>query len=202
MQHYMTESAMSEAPRRKERRGFASMSPEKQREIASKGGRAAHRKGTAHRWSSEEARVAGVGVGDDLVHRGVAGKGRDRVGGDLLEIGRSRVTRRVAQDDEHGGGLLPEPIRQQLLGGPGFGTRDLPPALGQLAPRLVGPDRQTDDEGQPDGWDPASKAVREPAEGRKHGRHSSRPDRFTPEAGRWGPSRGYDRARMSQRHAA
>jgi hypothetical protein len=33
---------------RKERRGFASMSPEKQREIASKGGRAAHEKGTAN----------------------------------------------------------------------------------------------------------------------------------------------------------
>ena len=36
---------------RKERRGFASMSPEKQREIASKGGRAAHEKGTAHEWT-------------------------------------------------------------------------------------------------------------------------------------------------------
>jgi len=44
---------------RKERRGFASMSPEKQREIASKGGRAAHQKGTAHEWTSEEAREAG-----------------------------------------------------------------------------------------------------------------------------------------------
>ena len=44
---------------RKERRGFASMSPEKQREIASKGGRAAHQKGTAHEWTSEEARNAG-----------------------------------------------------------------------------------------------------------------------------------------------
>lgn len=42
-----------------ERRGFASMSPEKQREIASKGGRAAHQKGTAHEWTSEEARAAG-----------------------------------------------------------------------------------------------------------------------------------------------
>ena len=40
---------------RKERRGFASMSPEKQREIASKGGRAAHQKGTAHEWTSDEA---------------------------------------------------------------------------------------------------------------------------------------------------
>ena len=56
-------NAMSPAPgepvRRKERRGFASMSPEKQREIASKGGRAAHTKGTAHEWTSEEARAAG-----------------------------------------------------------------------------------------------------------------------------------------------
>lgn len=43
----------------KDRRGFASMDPEKQREIASKGGRAAHEKGTAHEFNSEEARVAG-----------------------------------------------------------------------------------------------------------------------------------------------
>jgi len=40
-------------------RGFASMDEEKQREIASKGGRAAHAKGTAHEWSSEEAASAG-----------------------------------------------------------------------------------------------------------------------------------------------
>jgi len=35
------------------------MSPEKQREIARKGGRAAHEQGVAHEWSSEEARAAG-----------------------------------------------------------------------------------------------------------------------------------------------
>ena len=40
-------------------RGFASMSPQKQREIASKGGRAAHEMGVAHQWSSDEARNAG-----------------------------------------------------------------------------------------------------------------------------------------------
>lgn len=40
-------------------RGFASMDRTKQREIASKGGRAAHEKGTAHEWDSEEARTAG-----------------------------------------------------------------------------------------------------------------------------------------------
>ncbi|MBL0890703.1 MAG: hypothetical protein IBJ19_08825 [Gemmatimonadaceae bacterium] len=43
----------------KSRRGFASMDPARQREIASKGGRAAHEKGTAHEWSSDEAREAG-----------------------------------------------------------------------------------------------------------------------------------------------
>jgi general stress protein YciG len=43
----------------KEDRGFASMDPDKQREVASKGGRAAHVKGTAHEWTSEEAREAG-----------------------------------------------------------------------------------------------------------------------------------------------
>lgn len=42
-----------------EDRGFASMDPEKQREIARKGGRAAHEKGTAHEWTTEEARNAG-----------------------------------------------------------------------------------------------------------------------------------------------
>ena len=41
------------------KRGFSSMSPDKQREIASKGGKAAHQKGTAHEFTSEEARVAG-----------------------------------------------------------------------------------------------------------------------------------------------
>ena len=40
-------------------RGFASMDRAKQREIASKGGKAAHQKGTAHEWTSEEARDAG-----------------------------------------------------------------------------------------------------------------------------------------------
>ena len=35
------------------------MSAEKQREIASKGGRAAHQKGTAHEWTTDEARMAG-----------------------------------------------------------------------------------------------------------------------------------------------
>jgi general stress protein YciG len=43
----------------KEDRGFASMDRSKQREIASRGGKAAHQKGSAHEWTSEEAREAG-----------------------------------------------------------------------------------------------------------------------------------------------
>ena len=44
---------------RKSARGFASMDTSKQKEIASKGGRAAHAKGTAHEFDSNEARAAG-----------------------------------------------------------------------------------------------------------------------------------------------
>lgn len=40
-------------------RGFAAMDSEKQKEIARKGGRAAHEQGVAHEWSSQEAREAG-----------------------------------------------------------------------------------------------------------------------------------------------
>ena len=40
-------------------RGFASMDPQRQREIASAGGRAAHASGNAHEFTSEEAREAG-----------------------------------------------------------------------------------------------------------------------------------------------
>jgi len=51
-------------------RGFASMSPAKQRQIASQGGRAAHEQGTAHEFSSAEARAAG--------HKGGERVSRDR----------------------------------------------------------------------------------------------------------------------------
>lgn len=40
-------------------RGFAGMDPERQRQISSQGGKAAHQKGTAHEFDSEEAREAG-----------------------------------------------------------------------------------------------------------------------------------------------
>ena len=58
------------------------MSPEKQREIASKGGRAAHEKGTAHEWTADEARAAGRKGGQ--ISRG--GRGR------LVQTSESPVT--------------------------------------------------------------------------------------------------------------
>jgi general stress protein YciG len=61
-----------------ERRGFASMDDEKQREIASKGGRAAHEKGAAHEFDSKEAREAGRKGGETV--------SRDRE--HMAEIGR------------------------------------------------------------------------------------------------------------------
>ena len=50
---------MSDETSKKVGRGFSAMSPEKQKEIASLGGKAAHKKGTAHQWTKEEARAAG-----------------------------------------------------------------------------------------------------------------------------------------------
>ena len=77
----------------KSKRGFASMDPARQREIASKGGRAAHAKGTAHEWSSDEARVAGKRGGEvvsrDRAHMAAIGK----EGGEA----RGRVTRARAK---------------------------------------------------------------------------------------------------------
>ena len=63
----------------KEDRGFASMDPAKQREIASKGGKAAHQKGTAHEWTSEEAREAG--------RKGGMASHRRKQGGDQNQSG-------------------------------------------------------------------------------------------------------------------
>jgi general stress protein YciG len=60
------------------KRGFASMDPSKQKEIASKGGRAAHAKGTAHEFTSDEARVAGRKGGEavsrDRAHMAAIGR--------------------------------------------------------------------------------------------------------------------------------
>jgi general stress protein YciG len=80
----------------KEDRGFASMDPAKQREIASKGGKAAHQKGTAHEWTSEEARDAGR-KGGIASHR----RRREQMGGDMEsdESPRSQSQGASAEDE-------------------------------------------------------------------------------------------------------
>lgn len=55
------------------RRGFASMDPAKQRELASKGGKAAHAQGVGHEWNSDTARAAGR-KGGSAAARKAAGK--------------------------------------------------------------------------------------------------------------------------------
>ena len=72
------------------RRGFALMDPKRQREIARKGGKAAHEKGTAHQFTSDEAREAGRKGG--MIVR----QHREH----MVEIGRSggRARRRKSSD--------------------------------------------------------------------------------------------------------
>src|SRR5215203_3111622 len=86
----------------KSKRGFASMDANRQREIASKGGRAAHAKGTAHEWSSDEARVAGRKGGEavsrDRAHMSAIG----REGG---EASRGSARRRTPQSGSGNGAL-------------------------------------------------------------------------------------------------
>jgi general stress protein YciG len=73
------------------KRGFASMDPSKQREIASKGGRAAHSKGTAHEFSSDEARLAG------------------RKGGEAVSRDRAHMSA-IGREGGHSRGRIREPL--------------------------------------------------------------------------------------------
>jgi general stress protein YciG len=73
-----------------EQRGFAAMDGSKQRQIASKGGRAAHEKGTAHEFTPEEARLAGKKGGEAV------SKNRQH----MADIGR-KGGERVSQDRDH-----------------------------------------------------------------------------------------------------
>jgi general stress protein YciG len=68
------------------KRGFGSMDEDKQREIAAEGGRAAHERGTAHEFDSQEAREAGrkggEAVSQDRDHMAEIGrKGGEQSGG-------------------------------------------------------------------------------------------------------------------------
>lgn len=93
------------------KRGFASMDASKQREIASKGGRAAHAKGTAHEFTSDEARVAGRKGGEavsrDRAHMSAIGR----------EGGHSRGARARATTQSSGSNATESP---RTTGNPSF----------------------------------------------------------------------------------
>ncbi|MET0229610.1 MAG: KGG domain-containing protein [Rhodanobacteraceae bacterium] len=76
-------------------RGFASMDAEKQRRIASLGGRAAHQQGTAHEFSSEEAREAGRKGGEAVSANRAHMAAIGRKGGEASH--RGSATSRVEQ---------------------------------------------------------------------------------------------------------
>jgi general stress protein YciG len=77
-------------PHSNDQRGFASMDDEKQREIARKGGQAAHEKGTAHEFDSKEARKAGRKGGETV------SRNREH----MADIGR-KGGEEVSKDREH-----------------------------------------------------------------------------------------------------
>jgi uncharacterized protein len=84
----------------KEDRGFASMDRAKQREIASKGGKAAHQKGTAHEWTSEEAREAGR-KGGMASHQRRKQSQMDDPGSDTQALGTPEGTERSSASDQN-----------------------------------------------------------------------------------------------------
>ena len=102
------------ASRTRSNRGFASMDRDKQREIASKGGRAAHAKGTAHEFDSGEAREAGrkggMAVSRNREHMAAIG----RRGGEARGQARNRTT---AQVNSGGAGSTAEGSFQNSRGG-------------------------------------------------------------------------------------
>jgi general stress protein YciG len=79
------------------RRGFALMDPGRQREIARKGGKAAHEKGTAHQFTADEAREAGRKGGQ------VVSQHREH----MVEIGRSGGRARRRKRSETNPEVLP-----------------------------------------------------------------------------------------------
>jgi general stress protein YciG len=95
----------------KEDRGFASMDRAKQREIASKGGKAAHQKGTAHEWTSEEARDAGRkgGIASHRRRREQMGLGGSN--GSTADDRGGAAENRGTQDNENRGAMTTDEER-------------------------------------------------------------------------------------------
>ena len=85
-------------------RGFASMDADKQREIASKGGKAAHKLGTAHQFTPDEARVAGRKGGEVVSQNRQHMSNIGRLGGEASRLAR-QANRGKDQQGNVGGRL-------------------------------------------------------------------------------------------------
>ncbi len=90
-------------------RGFASMDPERQREIASEGGKAAHQKGTAHEFTSEEARRAGSmshgnRQSDEASSRAGGGVGKQGGSGNKQSSSEESSNKQSGHKESSGGG--------------------------------------------------------------------------------------------------
>ena len=103
-----TTSNSSDRP--KSNRGFASMDSNKQREIASKGGKAAHAQGRAHEFTPDEARVAGRKGGEvvsrDRTHMAAIG----RAGGQARGRNRALQAARTVMGAEAAVARAPRPL--------------------------------------------------------------------------------------------
>lgn len=101
-------------PSGRSNRGFASMDPEQQRRIASAGGRAAHRKGTAHEFDSEEARAAGRKGGEAVSQNREHMARIGRQGGQSSQGGRrNRTQADGAAHQQHAGESRSESSAQE-----------------------------------------------------------------------------------------
>lgn len=110
----------------KSRRGFAAMDPAKQREIASKGGKAAHAKGRAHEFTPEQAREAGRKGGLRAHQKGTA----------------HQFTSREAQEAGRKGGMSSHgnlPLNPEPMNAPTLETPQLNPQPEPAAPTDVAP---------------------------------------------------------------
>lgn len=157
---------MAEREGGKSRRGFASMDPSKQRQIASKGGRAAHQKGTAHEFTSDEARVAGRKGGEAV------SRNREHMSAIGRRGGEARGASRAPAEDagrENGASRGSRGIEDREVGARAFGSQT-------FADRSTAESRNTERTGN----GPGREQGRGHASGSRAGTAPGVPDNRTP----------------------
>lgn len=118
METATSNESMTSDSNSKSNRGFASMSSERQKEIARKGGRAAHAKGTAHEFTTDEARAAGQKGGQRVSANREHMSRIGRIGG-KKSAGRRQTTKSAGGMNSPDGDGSSGPQPGQDAGGPG-----------------------------------------------------------------------------------